>query len=119
MQSKSEIRCKRVYEPPEPDDGMRVLVDRLWPRGISREKAALDAWERDLAPSEELRRQFGHDPERFADFKRRYRAELRSQRDALERLRACAVERRLTLLYAARDCERNNAVVLAEALRAL
>lgn len=116
----SEIRCKRVYEPPEPSDGLRVLVDRLWPRGLRRESAQIDVWARDLAPSDELRKWFGHDPSRFAEFRRRYRAELRKRRDDdLAGIVKEAGERSLSLLYAARDHEHNNAVVLAEVLRSL
>lgn len=115
----SEIRCKRVYETPEADDGLRVLVDRLWPRGLRRESARIDVWARDFAPSDELRRWFSHDPSRFAEFRRRYRAELRQSREELGELLDRAGKRPLTLLYAARDAEHNNAVVLAEMLRSL
>lgn len=114
-----EIRCKRVYEPPQADDGLRVLVDRLWPRGLRRESAGVDVWARDLAPSDELRRWYGHDVSRFAEFRRRYRAELRRQRENLEELSSKAGEGPLSLLYAARDEQHNNAVVLAEMLRSL
>jgi uncharacterized protein YeaO (DUF488 family) len=110
------IRLKRVYEPPSAEDGTRVLVDRLWPRGLNREKARVDVWARELAPSAELRRWFAHDPERFPEFRRRYRAELRKQGDALESLAALARRRRVTLLFAAREQQRNNAAVLAELL---
>ena len=110
------IRVKRIYDPPEPDDGHRVLVDRLWPRGVSRERAALDEWARDLSPSDELRRWSHHDPERFPEFRRRYRRELATHAGEVERLRQLARSGTLTLLYAARDHERNNAVVLAELL---
>lgn len=112
-----DIRVKRVYEPAGDDDGHRVLVDRLWPRGISRERARLDGWERDLAPSAELRRWFGHDPARFAEFRRRYTEELRHQRPRLAALRRRARDGRLTLLHGARDTEHNDAVVLADVLR--
>lgn len=113
------IRCKRAYEPPSSDDGPRILVDRLWPRGLRREGAHVDVWARELAPSDDLRRWFGHDPERFAEFRRRYRAELRKQRELLQELAEKAGTGSLTLLYAARDHEHNNAVVLAEVLRSL
>lgn len=112
-----DVRLKRAYEPVAPDDGFRILIDRLWPRGVSRERARLDEWNRDLAPSAELRRWFGHDPDRFEEFRRRYIEELRGQRPALAELRSRAREGRLTLLYAARDSEHNDAVVLAEILR--
>ena len=112
-----DVRLKRVYEPWGPVDGHRVLIDRLWPRGVSRENAKLDAWEKELAPSTELRRWFGHDPERFEEFRRRYIEELRSQRPRLTALRDRAREGTLTLVYAAHDADNNDAVVLAEVLR--
>jgi uncharacterized protein YeaO (DUF488 family) len=112
-----DIRLKRAYEPAEPGDGYRVLVDRLWPRGLSRERARIDAWERELAPSTALRQWFGHEPSRFPEFRRRYRAELGDRRRVLTGLRRRAREGTLTLVYAAKDTEHNDAVVLAEALR--
>jgi uncharacterized protein YeaO (DUF488 family) len=112
-----DVRLKRAYEPAAADDGFRILIDRLWPRGVSRGRAKLDEWNRELAPSTELRRWFGHDPDRFAEFRRRYLEELRGQRPALAELRRRAREGRLTLVYAARDSEHNDAVVLAEVLR--
>jgi uncharacterized protein YeaO (DUF488 family) len=112
-----EVRTKRVQQKPSPDDGYRVLVDRLWPRGVSQDKARLDEWMPDVAPSAELRQWFGHEPERFAEFGRRYREELKGRRGLLTQLRRRAREGTLTLLYAAKDTEHNNAVVLAEALR--
>jgi uncharacterized protein YeaO (DUF488 family) len=115
----AKIECKRVYDPPAREDGLRVLVDRLWPRGLSREKASVDEWMRELGPSDELRKWFAHDPARFSEFKRRYKAELREHRDELRDLAKRAKRERLTLLFAARDAEHNNAVVLAEALRSL
>jgi uncharacterized protein YeaO (DUF488 family) len=111
------VRLKRAYEPAEPGDGHRVLVDRLWPRGVSRERAELDGWERELAPSTELRRWFGHEPDRFEEFRRRYLEELHEHRDGLAALRRHAREGPLTLVYSARDAEHNHALVLAEALR--
>ncbi len=108
---------KRAYDPPARSDGYRVLIDRLWPRGVSREKADLDEWDRELAPSAELRKWFGHDPERFEEFRRRYVDELRDQRPRLSELRRRAREGTLTLVYGARDSEHNDAVVLAEVLR--
>lgn len=110
------IRCKRVYDASSPEDGLRVLVDRLWPRGLRRESAHIDVWARELAPSDELRRWFGHDADRFPEFRRRYRAELRRDREQLEEILGKAGKGPLTLLYAARDAEHNNAVVLAEML---
>jgi uncharacterized protein YeaO (DUF488 family) len=112
-----DVRIKRVYEQPEAGDGYRVLVDRLWPRGLSRERANLDEWAKELAPSDELRKWFGHDPDRFAEFRTRYRAELRDRGDEIERLLSLAHSGPLTILYAARDHEHNNAVVLAELIR--
>jgi uncharacterized protein YeaO (DUF488 family) len=112
-----DVRVKRIYAPPGKDDGYRVLVDRLWPRGASRERAHLDEWAKELAPSDELRRWFAHDPARFAEFRRRYRAELSPHADQLADLRRRAKSGPLTIVYAARDEEHNNAVVLAELLR--
>jgi uncharacterized protein YeaO (DUF488 family) len=112
-----DIRMKRAYDPPDPKDGYRLLIDRLWPRGVSREHAALDGWEKDLAPSNELRQRFGHQPRRFEEFRRRYVDELRSKRPLLSGLRRRARDGTLTLVYAAHDAEHNDAVVLAEALR--
>ena len=112
-----EVRLKRAYEPPAASDGYRVLVDRLWPRGVRREEARLDEWARELAPSAEMRRWFGHDPERFEEFRRRYTDELAGQEEKLRELRRRAREGALTLVYSARDVEHNDAVVLAEILR--
>lgn len=115
-----ELRCRRVYDGPEAGDGARVLVDRLWPRGLRREAAALDAWEKGVAPSTELRRWFGHDPSRFEEFSARYRAELDASKAAAEfseRCRALLARGPVTLLYAARDERCNHALVLAGWLR--
>jgi uncharacterized protein YeaO (DUF488 family) len=112
-----DVRLKRAYEPAERGDGYRVLIDRLWPRGVSREQAKLDEWERMLAPSSELRRWFGHEPRRFEQFRRRYIDELRGQRQRLAELRRRARHGTLTLVYAAQDEEHNDAVVLAEIIR--
>jgi uncharacterized protein YeaO (DUF488 family) len=114
---RSDIRLKRAYEPATPDDGWRVLIDRLWPRGISRDRAQLDQWDKELAPSAELRRWFGHEPERFEEFRRRYIEELQGQRARLTALRRRARAGTLTLVYSAHDAEHNDAVVLAEVLR--
>ena len=108
---------KRAYEPAAESDGYRVLIDRLWPRGVSRDQAKLDDWTKELAPSQELRRWFGHDPARFDEFRRRYVDELRDQRTLLTALRRRARRGTLTLVYSARDAEHNDAVVLAEVLR--
>lgn len=115
--SSPRIQIKRAYDPPAESDGRRVLIDHVWPRGVSKEGAALDAWERELAPSDELRKWFGHRPERFAEFRRRYRDELSRHEGKLDELAAAARQRPLTIVYAARDTEHNNAVVLAELLR--
>jgi uncharacterized protein YeaO (DUF488 family) len=111
------VRLKRAYDAPEPADGYRVLIDRLWPRGVSRARAQLDAWEKELAPSSGLRQWFGHAPERFDEFRARYIEELRGQRPLLTQLRRRARNGTLTLVYSAHDTEHNDAVVLAEVLR--
>ena len=108
------IALKRVYDEPAPDDGTRVLVERLWPRGISKERAHIDLWLKEVAPSHELRTWFGHDPEKFVEFRRRYETELASGpgQEALTRLRELAKHGPVTLVFAARDTEHTNAVVL-------
>lgn len=110
------IALKRAYDPPSPSDGFRVLVDRLWPRGVSKENAAIDEWEKDLAPSSALREWFGHDPARWNEFQERYRAELAQHADKLEELRALAKKRKVTLVFGAKDTEHNQAVVLKQVL---
>ena len=112
------MQIKRVYEPPAPADGHRILIDRLWPRGLSKERAALDEWLREVAPLAALRRWFGHEPARWAEFKRRYFQELRAEpaATAVARLRKLGARRRTTLLYAAQDEVHNNAVALREHL---
>jgi uncharacterized protein YeaO (DUF488 family) len=112
--------CRRVYETPEPQDGMRVLVDRVWPRGMRKEQAHLDEWLRDVAPSTELRRWYGHEPAKFAEFRRRYLAELRdpAHREAAGHLRDLAAHHKLTLLTATADVAHSQAAVLAEWLTA-
>ncbi|RAQ97124.1 hypothetical protein A4R35_16415 [Thermogemmatispora tikiterensis] len=113
------IRLKRVYEEAMESDGTRVLVERLWPRGLSRERARIDLWLKDVAPSDELRRWFAHDPQKFPEFRRRYEQELRDQetaRAALAHLLELARRGPLTLVYSARDSEHNNAVVLRDLL---
>lgn len=112
-----DVRAKRIYDPFEPGDGYRVLIDHVWPRGISRERARLDEWARALAPSDGLRKWFDHRPPRFASFRARYRDELAAQAEPVDELRRRAANGRVTVLYAARDREHNNAVVLAELLR--
>lgn len=112
----SHLRLKRAYEPASPDDGTRILVDRLWPRGVSKEKAALNEWIKEIAPSTELRQWFGHDPERWPEFQRRYRAELHQHTEELDRIRALAKKQRVTLVYSAHDEEHNDAIVLKDVL---
>ena len=112
------LRIRRVYEPPTPTDGYRVLIDRIWPRGITKEKARLDEWARDLAVSTDLRRWFGHDSAKWDEFRRRYRAELLApeHRSALDALARRARHETVTIVYGARDEQHNNAVALAEVL---
>jgi len=106
------VKVKRVYERPAKDDGSRILVDRLWPRGLSKEKADVDLWLKDIAPSTELRKWFGHDPEKWKSFRGRYETELKSKDELVEMLKAKAGKGTITLLYAARDEKRNEALVL-------
>lgn len=110
------IRVRRIYETPDQGDGARVLVDRLWPRGISRERAALNAWMKEIAPSDDLRRQLHAKPESWSEFLKGYRAELGAKPEALKQLRELVASRTVTLLYAARDEEHNNAVALRQFL---
>lgn len=112
------VAQKRVYEEPDPGDGVRVLVDRLWPRGLSKDKARVDLWLKEVAPSRELRAWFGHDPAKFAEFRRRYEAELVQEpaRSALAHLREMARAQPVTLVFAAHDSEHCNAVVLRDLL---
>jgi uncharacterized protein YeaO (DUF488 family) len=112
----SNLRLKRAYEPPEASDGTRILVDRLWPRGVSKTEARLDEWFKEIAPSAELREWFGHDPARWEEFGRRYRAELDRQAELLEDLRRRARGGRVTLVYSARDQIHNDAVVLRDVI---
>jgi uncharacterized protein YeaO (DUF488 family) len=112
-----DIRLKRAYEPSSPAVGYRGLIDRLWPRGVSRDPAKLDDWDKVLPPSAVLRQWFGHDPRRFEEFRRRYIEELRKERPRLMALRRRARDGTLTLVYSAHDTEHNDAVVLAEVLR--
>ena len=112
----SNIRLKRAYAPATPDDGVRILVDRLWPRGVSKARAALDDWDKDIAPSTELRQWFGHDPAKWDEFQRRYRAELQGHQALLDQLRDQARKGVVTLVYGARDELHNEAVVLRDVL---
>ena len=113
----ARVQIKRIYDAPEKSDGVRVLVDRLWPRGISKKAASLDLWMKEVAPSTELRKWFNHDPERWVGFRQRYRRELRKHDKELAALKAQAAKRRVTLLFGARDTVHNEAVVLREALQ--
>jgi len=108
------VRLKRAYEPPVPEDGERILVDRLWPRGVSKADAALDAWMKDIAPSTALRQWFAHDPARWETFRQRYAEELRDHADLVEQLRERARRGTITLVYSAHDAEHNDAVVLRD-----
>lgn len=110
------IRIKRVYDEPASSDGMRVLVDRLWPRGLKKENARIDQWLKEVAPSDALRKWFGHDPAKWAQFKQRYFKELAPHRDTLRELLQQARSKTLTLLFAAKDEQHNNAVALKEYL---
>ena len=114
--AKPDIRLKRAYLPPSPEDGVRVLVDRLWPRGVRKADAAIDRWAKEVAPSTELRRWFGHDQSRWEEFRHRYGAELSHNTALVSELRTIAQKGRLTLVYAARDELHNEAVVLRDAL---
>jgi uncharacterized protein YeaO (DUF488 family) len=106
------LQTKRTYDPPAAEDGYRVLVDRLWPRGLKRETARIDLWLKEIAPSDELRRWFGHDPARWTKFQARYRQELAAKEQLWRELLARSREGPVTLLYAAKDTQRNNAVAL-------
>ena len=111
------IKLKRAYDEPQPQDGRRVLVDRLWPRGVSKDDADLDEWMKEVAPSDELRKWFGHDPERWDEFRERYFAELDDKEGPVSKLREWADGHALTLVYGAKDEEHNNAVALKEYLQ--
>ncbi len=111
------ISIRRVYDKPSPGEGMRILVDRLWPRGLSKESLKYDAWPRELAPSNELRKWYSHDPKRFAEFRRRYRDELAGHRDELAALRAKLRGRKATLLTATREIDLSQAAVLRDLLK--
>jgi uncharacterized protein YeaO (DUF488 family) len=112
------VQIKRIHDERCAEDGWRVLVDRLWPRGVTKQRAALDEWRPDLAPSTALRKWFAHDPRRWTQFRRRYRLELRAHAAQLQTLRERATVQRVTLLYSARDPRINQAIVLRDALRA-
>jgi uncharacterized protein YeaO (DUF488 family) len=110
------FHLKRVYEEPSAEDGCRILVERLWPRGLSKERAAVDLWLKDVAPSPELRKWFNHDPAKWKEFQRRYREELKEKKDAVKMLKQKGKEDTVTLVYAAHDEEHNGALVLKQLL---
>ena len=112
------LRLKRVYDPADVTDGWRILVDRLWPRGLSKAKAGVDEWVKEIAPSTELRSWFAHDPVKWPEFKRRYKQELRAHSDLISDIARRAARSRVTIVYAARDEEHNDAVVLGAMVRA-
>ena len=112
--ARGTLQLKRIYDPPDAADGFRVLVDRLWPRGLRKDKARIDLWLKEIAPSTELRRWFGHDPARWSMFRRKYRAELHHRADLLRTIEDALREGPVTLLFAARDVEHNEAVVLKD-----
>jgi uncharacterized protein YeaO (DUF488 family) len=111
---KQEIKIKRVYDKPDKHDGRRILVDRLWPRGLTKNAAKVDLWLKDIAPSPELRKWFGHDPEKWPEFRKRYLAELKHNREAVQHLKEELDKGPATLIYGARDEQHNAAVVLKE-----
>jgi uncharacterized protein YeaO (DUF488 family) len=112
-----KLTIKRVYEEPDKDDGIRILIDRLWPRGLSKEKAHVDLWLKQIAPSTELRKWFAHDPAKWTEFKTRYRAELKHNGEQLAVLKQAIIKGPVTLLYGAKDEQHNDAIVLQELLR--
>jgi len=111
------LRLKRAYEPKAASDGRRILIDRLWPRGLSKRKVAIDDWMKELAPSADLRRWFAHDPRKWVEFQKRYKLELRTQADLLDKIAKRALRGRVTLVYGARDEAHNDAVVLSAVIR--
>ncbi len=110
------VKIKRIYDPVSPDDGKRIYVDRLWPRGLKKSEAAFDEWLKEISPSSELRKWFGHDPARWQEFKKRYKKELEGKEEIIEKLRKEAKSRTVTILYSAKETEHNNAVALKEFL---
>ncbi len=114
--AQKNVKLKRAYERPSPDDGIRILVDRLWPRGVKKVNAAIDRWLKEIAPSTELRHWFGHDPARWEEFQRRYAQELKRHQGEVDQLRSLARHGAITLIYAARDRDHNEAVVLRDVL---
>ncbi len=113
----NKIKIKRIYDDPSKDDGYRILIDRIWPRGVSKEDAKLDAWNKDIAPSDKLRKWFDHDPDKFDEFAKKYRKELDDKKEDLTEILKKAEEQTITLLYGAKDTEHNQAVVLQNVLK--
>lgn len=113
---KFSIKTKRIYESPSARDGLRILVDRLWPRGISKERAHIDLWDKEITPSNDLRTWFGHKPERFEEFSQKYKEELESQKPLLKKIKEMAQKKPVTLIYAAKDEKINHALVLKEVI---
>jgi uncharacterized protein YeaO (DUF488 family) len=114
--ARASIRIRRAYDDPSNDDGLRILIDRLWPRGLSKSSLKLDAWVKHLSPSNELRKWYGHDPEKFSEFRKRYRAELKAQGEGLAELRAAVKGRTVTLLTATKELDLSHATILRELL---
>jgi uncharacterized protein YeaO (DUF488 family) len=108
------IRIKRIYDPASPDDGKRIYIDRLWPRGMKKEEVKIDEWLKEISPSDALRKWFGHDPSKYEELKKRYIEELEPHREILERIRKEGKKEKVTLLFSARDVDHNNATVLKE-----
>lgn len=119
MSKKLKLKTKRVYDDVANNDGYRLLVDKIWPRGVSKEDAQLDEWNKDLAPSDDLRKWFDHDPDKFDEFKKRYKKELKDQEEDLERIKKMAKDKRVCILFGAKDEENNQATVLKEVLENL
>lgn len=118
MESFEMIKIKRAYEKPTEDDGYRILVDRLWPRGVTKNKAKIDLWLKQVSPSDELRKWFSHDSEKWDEFKKRYHSELKSEKTSLQKIKQIEKENKIiTLVYAAKDDRHNNAIVLADELK--
>lgn len=113
------IFLKRIYDEPHPNDGYRLLVDRIWPRGISKENAKLDEWNKEIAPSNELRKWFGHKPERFQEFTARYKVELKEKKEVLQQIKQRASQQKICLLYGAKDEKHNQAVVLKSVIESI
>jgi uncharacterized protein YeaO (DUF488 family) len=110
------LKVKRIYDPIAADDGKRILVDRLWPRGIKKEKAHIDEWVKEIAPSNELRKWYSHDPAKWSEFKKRYKQEIAGETERLKKIKAEARKQTVTLLFSSKELERNNAVALKEML---